>query len=81
MIKMRLWRIVYRTDFFENEPPCILKEYVFTDQHCLERVKALQALNIKILGVDKLPYTIKNFYLCCKGELTIEQEPQIIKGV
>lgn len=78
---MRLLKIIYSTDFFENEAPCIFEEYIFTDQKALERIKTLQALEIKILGVEKLPYNIKNFYLCCKGELTVKQVPKdLIKG-
>ena len=59
---MRMWKIIYTTQCNTNE------QYSFTE-HALDRVKALKRRGAKVERVERLPYTAKNFYLCCQRKI------------
>ena len=58
-MKMRMWKVIYTTQFYTSE------QYAFT-KYALDRVKTLEKCGAKIERVERLPYNIKNFYLCYK---------------
>ena len=59
---MRMWKIISTTEVNTNE------QYAFTE-YALDRVKALKQCGAKVERVERLPYTVKNFYLCCKRKI------------
>ena len=59
---MRMWKIIYTTQFNTSE------QYAFTE-HALDRVKALEKRGVKVERVERLPYNVKNFYLCCQRKI------------
>lgn len=59
---MRMWKIIYTTQFNTSE------QYAFTE-YALDRVKALKKRGIKVERVERLPYNVKNFYLCFQRKI------------
>ena len=63
---MRMWKVIYKTPFSTNEL------YTFT-KYALDTVKTLEKCGIKIKKVERLPYNVKNLYLCYQRKIFTKQ--------